>query len=268
MCLFSSTIFAQSSQATFEVATVKPVSLVARDGKSSNPDNPGGCSGIPQMNSNRLAIPNASVYNLILLAYGMNCFLARSADLVSGVPEWARSERFDIQAVIPANSAMYSVEQLRNGNAPTLQRMLQALLADRFKLALRRETKEMSVYLLTTTKGGPKLATSREEDRPALVTTRRTDPNGNVSSILVVRKSSMATLVEILPNILRRPVLDRTGLDGEVNFDVVFAREDRSDETGASLFTALQEQVGLKLEAAKAPVEVLIIDHVERPSEN
>ena len=78
----------------------------------------------------------------------------------------------------------------------------------------------------------------------------------------------IATLVEILPNVLRRPVLDRTGLDGEVNFDVVFAREDRSDETGASLFTALQEQVGLKLEAAKAPVEVLIIDRVERPSEN
>ena len=118
------------------------------------------------MDPRRFTATNITAYNLLTWAYsswtfrsGGNCLGAMVSNLFSGEPAWTRSELFDIQALIPAGSPSYTKTQLRNGEAPELQTMLQTLLTDRFKLVLRRELKEMPVYVLTVDKGGPKFVT-------------------------------------------------------------------------------------------------------------
>jgi uncharacterized protein (TIGR03435 family) len=152
--------------------------------------------------------------------------------------------------------------------AKTRQR-LQTLLADRFQLRLRRETKELPVYALVAGKNGPKL---READEQGAMSLGR----GRITA----RKASMERLAENLGNQLGRTVVDRTGLEGNFAFELEWTPDPGqpldlldpspapADPSGPSIFTALQEQLGLKLEPQKDPVEILIIDHVEKPSEN
>jgi uncharacterized protein (TIGR03435 family) len=158
--------------------------------------------------------------------------------------------------------------------------MLRALLADRFKLTFHREQKEMSVYALAVAKGGSKVkATTVSPD---------TSPEGPPALAFTVmagflhlpaRYASMDEFASLLQRgALERPVVDRTGLEGRFDFDLEFAIDETlfggalgrgpDDTTKPSLFVALQEQLGLKLEATRGPVSALVIDHAERPSEN
>jgi len=142
--------------------------------------------------------------------------------------------------------------------------MLQALLRDRFRLVVRRETKELPIYELVTGKGGPKLKEPREGSNSGIWTEQPGEFHGG--------KASTAAIATFLSEVMDRYVVDRTGIEGVFDFTLTWPPHtiaDRSpDANGSSIFTAIQEQLGLKLVSAKGPVEILIIDHVERPSEN
>jgi uncharacterized protein (TIGR03435 family) len=173
---------------------------------------------------------------------------------------------------MPDDSPIYTFAQMRDGRAPALQAILQPMLHDRFQLSLHREMKRMPVYVLTIAKGGPKLTPSKNDEKPAFgVNGNPAVPTG--ARMVFGRKASMANpaLVLGLPNVTGRPVLDRTGLSGEFTFEAKFTPVDNNafgNTSSPSIFTSLQEQLGLKLEAADAPLEVLVIGHAEKPSEN
>jgi uncharacterized protein (TIGR03435 family) len=193
-------------------------------------------------------------------------------DFLTGGPAWIRSDQFDVQAVMPDNSPLYTVPQFHNNQAPELHAMLQSLLADRFKLTVHRKMKVMPVYVLTVAKDGPKLVPAKAEDSKRIAMTGNPAIAASDREI-IGRKASIADLVNLLqlPGLTDRPVLDRTRLSGEFNFNAKFAPVDNNalgNTSSPSIFTALQEQLGLKLEATRAPIEILVIDHAEKPTAN
>jgi uncharacterized protein (TIGR03435 family) len=186
----------------------------------------------------RLVGTNASLDECIRWAYDVREYQ------VSG-PDWIRSDAasYDIEAKAPPDT---TERQMRL--------MLQALLQERFKLALHRETKELPVYLLTVGKNGPRLEAASSEARGGL-TSRGSSAGVRVSG----DGATMEDLANRLSRDLDRPVLERTGIQGRFRITLEWARE----ADGPSVFAALQD-VGLKLEPTKAPMEILIIDHAER----
>jgi uncharacterized protein (TIGR03435 family) len=151
--------------------------------------------------------------------------------------------------------------------------MLREVLADRFKLKFHRETRQLPVYELTVAKNGPKL---REPDAARKGTEPRFAPS---AGRLVASNQTMPALATVLTRTLRRRVVDLTGLEGHYDFVLQWAPDENEaaplrpsstapDPNGPSIFTAIQEQIGLRLESSRAPVEVLVIDRVEKPSTN
>jgi uncharacterized protein (TIGR03435 family) len=222
-----------------------------------------------------ISVENASLLMLIRQAYAMMNSLD---DKFLRVPDWASTERYDIQAKVDPSD----IAELPKLDATQRGLMLQALMADRFKLVTHRDVKEQPVYTLVIAKNDLKLTESKPDDthpdgaeeihgnkRPNAIHTSR--------GHLAAQAISMSNLAVILTQIAGRTVLDKTGLKGTYDVTLNWAPEDGQptllngvpqEETRPSLFTALQEQLGLKLESQKASVEVLVIDHVERPSEN
>jgi uncharacterized protein (TIGR03435 family) len=263
---------AQQQPAVFEAASVKPSKLVATGGQRGSQ---GVRGGVVEFDNHRLVSNSVTLYTLVKWAYGLmagSCAFSE-CDYLTGGPAWIRSDEFDVQAVMPETAPTYTFTQFLGRRAPLLQSMLQNLLADRFKLELHREMKEMPVYLLTVAKDGPKLTPSKSDDK------RYVQVSGNPAlpasdRVMIGRKATMSDLVDLLQATRitdRTVVVDRTGIQGEFNFDVKFAPIDNNafgNTSSPSIFTALQEQLGLKLEAGKAPVEFLVIDHAERPTEN
>jgi uncharacterized protein (TIGR03435 family) len=217
--------------------------------------------------------------HLITLAYRVRDFQ------VTGGPGWIDSERFNIDAKAEGAPSF-------NQEYVTLQyRRLQTLLRDRFNLTIHRETKDLPVYELTVAKGGPKLqqpnCVRREPDDFTIAPGKYCGLIGGSISIgrLQASGTTMADLANYLSNPLSRTVVDKTAITGEFDFQLTFTPDapagPSSDAPGPrpadgaaaadlrlDFFTAMQEQLGLKLESAKGPVEILVIDHVERPSEN
>jgi len=193
-----------------------------------------------------VTIRNLDVYSLIRGAYGLR-------DLqMSGGPAWIKNRRYDIQAQ-PAQSATPVPREQVN-------RMVQALLEDRFQLKWHRETREAPAYALTIGAHGPKLPPAREgRGRPRM-------------GDLDVPSMSLDQLCQTLEFELGRTVLNRTGLSGpfviQLQYDSERAPAANRDASRPSLFTAVQEQLGLKLESIRAPVEMFVVDSVQAPSEN
>jgi len=235
---------------------------------------------------------------IIRFAYGhdMGEFgftLLRSNELVGG-PRWVRGEEFgydgyDIDAKVEDSVAEKFGKDCgrafsygRCGYRQQMILMLQSLLADRFKLKLRRETKELPVYALVVAKGGPKFlhTTFALPDYTALPPPPR--PPCPTGMSCVQNYMSMAQMAYMLSGQLQndRPVIDETGLQGGYYIKLQYGREQPQSgnagmgmapplgPSGPSLFTALQQQLGLKLKPTKGPVEFLVIDHIERPSGN
>jgi uncharacterized protein (TIGR03435 family) len=261
----------------FEVASVKPVGPVGTGpgGRGGFAGGMNGCDGsFPKVEAHRFEV-TTTPFALITWAYGYNkvwgCAFTSSGDLITGGPSWIRSERFEIQAIIPEGATVYTFDQFMKGDAPGLERMLQTLLADRFGLVVRHVTKEVAGYALSPAKGGPKLKASTVDDQQAMGIRRQADPNGQITDKLIGRKMEMRDLAFLLVMTTHRPVIDRTGLTGQFDFDADFAPFDSdapADSNAPSLFTALQEQLGLRLENTKAPLDGLVIDRAERPSDN
>jgi uncharacterized protein (TIGR03435 family) len=216
---------------TFEVASVKP-----NDSGTGHSD--------VDVDGNLLRMKNVTLKACIVWAF-------RTTDAQVSGPSWLESERFDITA------------KAESGKPEPA--MLQAVLADRFKLTVHRETKEQTLYELVVAKNGPKLKQSVAAEND--MTSRR--------GHLTATHASMSGLAHFLagPNLkLGRPVVDKTGLDGAFDFTLDWTLDSEAEKSAdhpPSIFVALQEQLGLKLEARRGPVEVLIVDHVERiPTDN
>ena len=202
-----------------------------------------------------------------------------------GAPSWSDSESYDIDAKMEASVA----DALKKLPPPerqlARQRMLQALLADRFKLVLHTETKEFPVYSLSIAKNGPKLHEAKPDDTYA---NGYKLPNGKPAGAgfdsdevgkVTAQGVSIDNFARWLSRQVRRTVVDRTGLTGKYDFALQWAPEESdasgmpdststADSSGLSIFAALQQQLGLKLESGKGPVEIFVIDHAERPSGN
>jgi len=189
---------------------------------------------------------------------------------ILGGPKWLDSERFDIEAKVDSSV----IDQMRtlSPEQGKLQRqaMFQQLLADRFKLAVHWETRELPVYALVVAKNGPKLHVSTKSDDG-------TSAGPGLFTADGITLTEMAqSLTQELATELGRVVIDKTGIAGRYDVtlkwtpDTSGAPADNGTENSSnpSIFTAMQEQLGLKLESAKGPVQVLVIDHVEMPSEN
>jgi uncharacterized protein (TIGR03435 family) len=224
----------------FEVASVKPAIDRAR-GKDFRIA-PGG----------RLTVTNQPLVTLIRQAYGVARYQ------ISGGPGWLDAERFDIDAKAAGDPSR-----------ERMMAMLQTLLADRFKLKVHRETREGPVFALTVAKSGSKLKQPQSGEE-SFIRTSRTGPidQDAVTSVLEGRKASMPVFIEQLSGHLGRPVIDHTGIHADFDFRLEFAADDAPTNPAPSILAAIQEQLGLKLDAAKGPVEILVIDHAEKPSEN
>jgi uncharacterized protein (TIGR03435 family) len=206
------------------------------------------------------AVEHMPLWAIISSAYGIRW------DLISGGPAWMKTSYYDIQAKVAAED----VDAYRKLSKKQKQEMVQAVLADRFKLVVHIETKEMPGYELVVAKNGPKMKDS---------TAKRPGYGANMGDISAEGVST-ATLAELLSSQIQRTVTDKTGLTGKYDFRLKWAQDQRarapaeegvaSDPAaaGPSLFTALEEQLGLKLNTTKGPVDTLVIDRVEQPSEN
>jgi uncharacterized protein (TIGR03435 family) len=227
----------------FEVASVK-----------SNRSGEGGSS--IRGSTGRITMVNVPLRKVTLWAYG----IPDDREYALSGPDWLSADRFDIQATFPADATPAQVRE-----------MTQRLLADRFKMALHKETRQQTVYALVAAKNGPKLHA---------VTAGQAGTSSGPGQ-LQATKITMHKLADLLSRMMGRQVVDATGLDGVFDFTLRWS-PDESQKTpppddgappvassGPSLFSALQEQLGLKLESRKEPVEILVVDHVERaPVEN
>ena len=254
---------APAQKEAFEVASVKLIVPGSGPGRPGMFMNAGpGCSltGV-QVDPRRVAVA-APLFTLIATAHGGNC---RVPDMIIGGTDWMKTDRWDIEAVMPEGSPTYTPAQFVGGNAPKINAMLQTLLADRFKVAVHRETREVTVNVLTVGKGSPKLTAANDADQPARRINARKDQEGKPFLEFIAGKATMATLAEMLQLATSRPVVDRTGITG--NFNIRF-EYDNDGVAKPTIFTVLQEELGLRLESAKEKMEVLVIDRAEKPSEN
>jgi len=258
-----------AARLTFEVASIKR--NASGDPNASVRIQPGG----------QMTVSNNSLYNLIRNAYGTQRF-----EMVPGpnLPSWIDSDRWDILAKTPAGAPEVQEQ---------MQLRLRSLLEDRFKLKARREMREMPIYELVIARAdgqlGPQIKKSGDEcaaqgrAREAGVTPPPLPPgafcgtrtnNGTVS----VKGVPLSNFVRNLGGMTGRFVIDKTGLAGPYDLDLQWTPDPASAGAvpqgqpglgdGASLFAAIQEQLGLRLEAKKAPVEVLVIESAERPTED
>jgi uncharacterized protein (TIGR03435 family) len=208
-------------------------------------------SADPAIRGSRVSGTAITLIDLIEDAYGLR------RDQISGEPGWARTSHYDIDAKGPGDSAI---------TRDQLKQMLQSLLAERFQLKVHRETEEVPVYALVTDKNGPKLKAIAPD------ATGGYSVQGTAKGMhMVVTRGTMDQLARQLSNTAGRPVIDRTNLPGLYAYTLDWFPSDLvppPDLDTPSMFAALQEQLGLRLEATKGPVEKLVIDHAEKPSEN
>jgi uncharacterized protein (TIGR03435 family) len=223
----------------FEVASIKPA-----DPSQSMID-------FRVLAGGRLRVVNRTLSEMVREAYRLKPY-----QRVSGGPAWKDTDRFNVEAKAAGEATREE-----------LMEMLRTLLEQRFQLKVRRESHEGDVYQLVVARNGPKLKPSTAESA-FLRLYRHTPPElPGVKYTIDSQKVAIARLADHLSGLTGRPVVDRTALAGEFDFKIDYAVEGQAEE-GPSIFTALQEQVGLRLQAAKGPVESLTIERAERPSEN
>ena len=245
-------VFAQTNTSgpAFDVATIKPTPPDAKAGRY-----------ITMQGNNRLVVKYYTVKLLIAAAYNV------SPKVISGGPAWVESDHFDILALTPGETRPTQPEQMA---------MLRTLLSDRFKLTFHREPREFSIYELEVAKGGEKL---KESQAPS------GDPSQLTSTVypqhihLPAKNASMGDFASLLQRaLLDRPVVDKTGLAGRYDFDLDWAPDETqfggdvpvasADAQAPPFFTAIEQQLGLHLEATRGTVQAMVIDSVEPPSAN
>jgi bla regulator protein blaR1 len=241
----------------------------------------------------RFVTTNMPTKDLIEFAYNIKDFQ------ISGGPSWITSQGYDIQATVEDTLVPEMQKLSRDQRSDQFRLMLRSLLADRFKLSLSHSTKDLPGFALVVAKGGSKLTEVAPPDPqaapapPPPAPGNGRPPLGPGGFMLMMQPGGTATatantvpisnLANLLSMQLGRPVLDQTGLTGTYSFTLKFisdtglgggplppapASADAPDTAGTSIFTAIQDQLGLKLESTKTPVETYVIEHIEEPSEN
>jgi uncharacterized protein (TIGR03435 family) len=250
LLLLAATAF-QTQPQQFELATIKPTPPDWRGGRYTRMVSP-----------KRFVATNFTLRVLIAAAYKLN------PRAVLGGPSWIDTDRYDIVALVPG-------EQPETPGVFRQMAMLQLLLTERFGLEFRREEKEMPLYYLSIAKDGPKLKESKSppDQDPRIVNVIFAD---HVE--LPARNASMGEFAAILQrSIFNRPVVDKTGLMGRYDFDLAWTADssqfdgvlpEQSEPAKPGFYAAIQQQIGLKLEASKGLVLTLVIDKIQRPSEN
>ncbi|HKV46737.1 MAG TPA: TIGR03435 family protein [Candidatus Acidoferrales bacterium] len=301
-CAFCGAAFAfpnlgqSAAQSNAQTLAAPPRSFEVASIKKHPPDN--GLTkrgvGIPDSpDVGQFRAPSVTAKALIAAAYDVKEFQ------ISGGPGWIGSELWDIDAKVEDSLAAQLEKLPRRQQEAQRALMLRSLLADRFKLQVMRSSKQATVLALVLAKGGPKLKNVSPLDpnapRPSTPYlaqtprgTRREVPPGAALMMMNLGRATMtanaqpiSALVDMLSTHLGKPVIDRTGLKGTYQFALQFAPQGGAGPDGMplppgpppdpgvpSLFTALQEQLGLKLESTKGPIEIITIDHIEEPSEN
>jgi uncharacterized protein (TIGR03435 family) len=237
----------QAAPLRFEVATVKP----ARGGKGSLQISPGGV----------LMMGGVTLKGLVAMAYGM------TEDQIKGGPAWMASEAWQVVAKPEQPDSGGASAAPGNAGWRRMQERLRSLLAERFLLVVHKDAKAASVFALVV-KDAARLQPTKQEGVPAGTMRSATQ--------IVGRAGTMQMLATVLTNWLGRTVEDRTGLTGSYDYTLTYAADPRpledsapADPAGApSILTALQEQLGLKLEPARGSIETLVIDHVQKPTAN
>lgn len=263
IALAAPSAFAQTPQPStplpkFDVISVRP-----------NKTTPGGAFGLvtTEFTADGFRGTNVPAHTLLQQAYGLH------EGQIVAEPEWAKSEVFNIEAKVagPDIAAFSKLPYDRR------QAMFRQILAERFNLAAHGDIRELTVYALSIAKGGAKLKESPPDpDHPSAKSGGRA---GTSSGRIMAQRTTTTELAAMLSLQLGRTVIDRTGLTAAYDFTLLWtpdnavsmpskASEGAALDAPPSIFTAVQEQLGLKLEFSKAPTDVLVIDHIERPSEN
>jgi uncharacterized protein (TIGR03435 family) len=239
MSLFSQTL---ATPPAFEVASVKPSDPQARI--------PAGMFTYP---GGRI-VASCTLEYLIEQAFDVPPFQ------IAGGPGWMKNDRFDIEAKPPASSLSSKANPFNFKLPPNdeQRQMLQTLLEDRFQLKFHRENKEGLIYALTKGNKALKLQDSKNKEEY---------PWAGIGPGLVGTNISMPQFAKRLAAEFGRPVVDQTGLTGSFDFRFEYHSDDPHPDPISSVITSIQE-LGLKLEASKGPVETIVIDHAEKPSEN
>jgi len=223
----------QPREVSFEVASVK-----------LTPPGSVGMTSISPYGTGRFTATNVTMQVLIEIAFGV-----AEADIV-GAPGWVESQHYDLS--VKANGDVKLTYE-------ALKAPLQALLKERFQLATHRGSKEVAGYALVEANRGAKLKASQGKASQPIILPGRLQGSG----------MPIATLAGMLARVVRRPVVDKTGMAGLYEIKLSYAPENATDTSLPSVFTALQQQLGLKLEPQKVTVETLVIDHLEKtPVEN
>lgn len=264
--------FSQTTpHAAFDVVTIKPSKEAV------------GGMGLGRSSPNGISLINTTAKSLMRNAYGVK------EELISGGPGWTGTSEYDVEAKI-LNTDAKTPSLTRD----QIKQMIQALLADRFKLVAHTEMKEIPVYELTIAKAGPKLQEAKSGDT---YTNGLKGPDGRtgagfmmiVDGKFIGQGISISGLVDTLSLVLGRTVVDKTGLTGKYDITLQLPRPEgaagpmpppstnaatdrsanvSSETSSPAFFTVIEEQLGLKLHSAKGLGKTLVIDHIEKPSEN
>jgi uncharacterized protein (TIGR03435 family) len=270
-------IFGQTVTApSFEVATIKP----------SDPNNPGGGIGF---DADKFTTNGQTVKVMMKFAYNLNIGTDQQ---ISGGPSWVGTTKFDIVAKMNDDTIAALPKLTNDQKRERLQLMVRELLADRFKLRVHHETKELPVYALMVGKNGSKLTPSVDAPRSSDTGSDSKHSTSGWHGLQMQGRGQMeghganpdmlANVLGFQPEIGGRMVVDKTGLKGTYDFLLKWTPDASLgtssspfgtsgapvDPSGPSLFTALREELGLTLDATKAPVDTIVIDSVEMPSEN
>jgi uncharacterized protein (TIGR03435 family) len=263
----SAALRAQSPAPRFEVASIRPVT--GAQGQSVN-----------FLPNGRFTALNLSLRDLIALAYGPAREPLPAARVIGG-PDWMASQRFNVEAMA---SGPVAPDPAFDGFPGAMFGMLQSLLADRFRLAIRKDTRDTPVYVLVKARAdgalGPRMGESTNgcSTRPAPGATP--PPGAEVAcgmeftrGRISAKGMRMQAITATLQRYVDRLLLDETGLNADFDVDLEWSPEALSADNpspgnGASIFTAVQEQLGLRLESRRAPVEVVIVERADRPTEN
>jgi uncharacterized protein (TIGR03435 family) len=242
------------AQPVFEVASLKPA-------KESTNGVRGGCRGVDSHYSGaneraaapplgRCVISDARLSHMIGIAFRVG-----SMGWIKGGPEWVKTggDRFNVDA---------KAEDPAKATEEQLLQMLQGLLIERYHMKFHRETKEEPGYALVVAKNGPKLQAAKGDD-VGYSFGDGGKPSPGRPSCLTARKWTTAMLATLLTQMALGPAVDKTGLTGEYDLKLCW-----NDTDGPSLFSALQEQLGLKFEAQKVPVSMFVIESAQKPSGN
>ena len=224
---------AAQSPSTFEVVSIKP-------------NKSGAAASETDTSPGRVSVMNATPLSLLLRAFGVSGFQ------IVGAPDWVARERYDVVATVPDGRVL---------NDQDRRVFFEKMLAERWQLRYHRETRNLRVYSLVT--DGSKMVQHTGPGEYGMKVER-----AGPRVILRSTRGNMQRLIEILGGFVGNVVSNDTALGGEYDFTLEWVQDPNATDAGPSLFTALREQLGLRLVSADKPAPVIVIDHIERPSEN